>query len=273
MGDLLEGRVAVVTGAGNGLGRAEAIGLAAQGAYVVVNDIGTSYDGIGVSNDPADLVVETIINSGGTAVPNYATVATEEGAKNIIQTALDCFGRIDVLINNAGIIRNQTVYEIPTEDWEAVIKADSKDVAESVKSGGLGDIKADRIKAALIEIQAQKGNFDLSFLGELPPSEAKDWLTSLPGVGPKTAACVLLFALGEPAFPVDTHVFRLARRLGLINSKVNPERAEEVLEKIVPANKVYQAHLHLIEHGRKVCHAQRPRCDRCVLAELCPSAS
>lgn len=122
MEDMLEGRVAIVTGAGNGLGCAEAIGLAARGAHVIVNDIGTSPDGIGVSSEPADRVVEEIRRAGGTAVASYDSVATEEGANKIIQLALDKFGRIDVLINNAGIIRVQPVYEIVTEDWDAVIK-------------------------------------------------------------------------------------------------------------------------------------------------------
>lgn len=122
MEDMLEGRVAIVTGAGNGLGHAEAIGLAARGACVIVNDLGTSHDGIGVSNEPANRVVEEIKRAGGTAVASYDSVATEEGANKIIQLALDKFGRIDVLINNAGIIRVQPVYEIVTEDWDAVIK-------------------------------------------------------------------------------------------------------------------------------------------------------
>ena len=122
MGDMLKGRVAVITGAGNGLGRAHAIGMAAQGARVVVNDIGTSFDGKGTSSDPADQVVKTIKQSGGSAVASYDSVATEEGAKKIIQTAMDSFGRLDILVNNAGIIRHHIVYEIPTEEWEAVVK-------------------------------------------------------------------------------------------------------------------------------------------------------
>lgn len=122
MEDMLKGRVAIVTGAGNGLGRAEAIGLAARGARVIVNDLGTSYDGIGVSSEPADRVVGDIKSAGGTAVASYDSVATEEGANKIIQLALDKFGRIDVLINNAGILRMQAVYDIVTEDWDAVIK-------------------------------------------------------------------------------------------------------------------------------------------------------
>lgn len=122
MQDMLAGRVAIVTGAGNGLGRAEAIGLASQGARVVVNDLGTSHDGVGISSDPADQVVEEIKRAGGTAVASYDSVAVEDGAKKIVQLALDKFGRVDVLVNNAGIIRVQPVYEIVTEDWDAVIK-------------------------------------------------------------------------------------------------------------------------------------------------------
>ena len=122
MGDMLKGRVAVITGAGNGLGRAYATGMAAQGAKVVVNDLGTSPDGKGVSTGPADKVVEEIKGAGGSAVACYESVAEEKGANKIIQTAIDTFGRIDILINNAGIIRNQMVYDIPTSDWDAVIK-------------------------------------------------------------------------------------------------------------------------------------------------------
>jgi NAD(P)-dependent dehydrogenase (short-subunit alcohol dehydrogenase family) len=122
MGDMLKGRVAVVTGAGNGLGRAEAMGLAAQGARVIVNDLGTSPDGKGVSTSPADKVVEEIQGAGGSAIACYESVAEEKGANKIIQTAIDTFGRIDILINNAGIVRVQAVYDIPTSDWDAVIK-------------------------------------------------------------------------------------------------------------------------------------------------------
>jgi 3-oxoacyl-[acyl-carrier protein] reductase len=123
MSKLLEGRVAVVTGAGNGIGRAEAIGLAAQGAKVVVNDIGTSYDGWGTSREPAEAVVKEIKSAGNMAVACYDSVATEKGADSIIQTAIDSFGRIDVLINNAGVVRDpQNIYEFKSEDWEILMK-------------------------------------------------------------------------------------------------------------------------------------------------------
>ncbi|MBN2318528.1 MAG: SDR family NAD(P)-dependent oxidoreductase [Acidobacteria bacterium] len=123
MGDMLKGRVAVITGAGNGLGRADAIGFAAQGARVVVNDLGTSYDGYGSSHNDADRVVESIRKEGGVAVANYASVATEEGARSIIQQAVDEFGRIDILVNNAGIIRDhRDIDSIITEDWDLMVK-------------------------------------------------------------------------------------------------------------------------------------------------------
>ncbi len=122
MGDLLKGRVAVITGAGNGLGRADAFSFAAQGARVVVNDLGTSHDGYGASHEDADLVVQQIRKSGGIAVANYASVATEEGAQSIIQQAVDEFGHIDILINNAGIIRHQDIDKIVTEDWDLTIR-------------------------------------------------------------------------------------------------------------------------------------------------------
>jgi NAD(P)-dependent dehydrogenase (short-subunit alcohol dehydrogenase family) len=123
MGKLLEGRIAVVTGAGNGIGRAEAIGLAKQGAKVVVNDIGTSYDGIGTSTKPADSVVAEIKKAGGIAVASHDSVATVRGANNIIRTAIDNFGRIDVLINNAGVVRDpQDVAQVSAATWDILIK-------------------------------------------------------------------------------------------------------------------------------------------------------
>jgi NAD(P)-dependent dehydrogenase (short-subunit alcohol dehydrogenase family) len=123
MPNLLAGRVAVVTGAGNGIGRAEAIGLAKQGAKVVVNDIGTSVGGQGLSHSPADVVVSEIKSAGGSAVANYDSVATEKGAANIIQAAIENFGKIDVLINNAGVVAGaHGVYEVPSSDWENLMK-------------------------------------------------------------------------------------------------------------------------------------------------------
>lgn len=105
----------------------------------------------------------------------------------------------------------------------------------------------------------------------MPVAEAKAWLRSLPGVGPKTAACVLLFSLGKPVLPVDTHILRVAKRLGLIDSRVSAEKAHEILGEMVLAKDVYQFHIHMIEHGRKVCKAQRPRCRECVLLKVCPT--
>ena len=122
MGDMLKDRVAVITGAGNGLGKAYAMGMAKQGAKIVVNDLGTSFDGEGTSRDAADEVVELIRKEGGEAVANYDSVAVEDGAKNIIKTAMDQYGRIDILVNNAGIITGGLIYEISTADWDAMIK-------------------------------------------------------------------------------------------------------------------------------------------------------
>ncbi|MBI4299697.1 MAG: endonuclease III [Chloroflexi bacterium] len=137
--------------------------------------------------------------------------------------------------------------------WEAVANADTQKLAAAIQTGGLGRIKAPRIQAILRSLEEQRGSFDLSFLRETPLAEAKKWLRSLPGVGPKTAACVLLFSLGLPALPVDTHVYRVARRLGLIPQKASPDAAHDILESIVPAKDIYRFHMGLIAHGRQVC--------------------
>ena len=155
--------------------------------------------------------------------------------------------------------------------WEAVAEGSGEDIAEAIKLGGLAQVKAPRIKQILRQIQEQRGSLDLKFLKEMPVAEAKKWLRSLPGVGPKTAACVLLFSLGKPVLPVDTHINRVAKRLGLIDSRVSAEKAHEILGDMVPPRYVYQFHIHVIEHGRRVCKAQRPRCRECVLLKVCPT--
>jgi len=156
--------------------------------------------------------------------------------------------------------------------WETVASAPVEHIAEAIKSGGLSRIKAVRIKQILNKIEQERGSISLDFLNSMNMSEAKDYLLNLPGVGQKTASCVLLFSLGKPSLPVDTHVFRVSRRLGLIDSNVSVEKAHDLLQEQIPPSKIYQFHLHMIEHGRRVCHARQPRCHECVLRSGCPSS-
>ena len=156
--------------------------------------------------------------------------------------------------------------------WEAVASAPVEHIAQAIKSGGLSRIKAVRIKQILNKIEEERGSLSLDFLNSMDMFEAKDYLMNLPGVGQKTASCVLLFSLGKPSLPVDTHVFRVARRVGLIDSSVSVEKAHSLLQERIPSSKVYQFHLHMIEHGRRVCHARRPHCHECVLRSGCPGS-
>ena len=154
---------------------------------------------------------------------------------------------------------------------EAVVEADVEEIAQAVRSGGLAQQKAPRIKEALKRIVKERGSLDLDFLRDLPLSEAKAWLTSLPGVGKKTAAVTLCFSFGMPAMAVDTHVYRVSKRLGLIGDKTNVDQAHDILEAAVPPEDVYAFHVCLITHGRQVCKAPRPLCQSCVLVDGCPT--
>jgi endonuclease-3 len=156
--------------------------------------------------------------------------------------------------------------------WEAVIDAPDREIADAIRSGGLADLKAPRIRQALIDVRERVGSFDLSFLADLPVAEARAWLTELGGVGPKTASCVLMFSLERPAMPVDTHVHRVSKRLGLIPPRASAEAAHELLEAIIPPDEIYDAHLLFIRHGRQTCVARNPRCVACVLVQCCPTA-
>jgi endonuclease-3 len=163
--------------------------------------------------------------------------------------------------------------------WDAVMDAPLPELIAAIQPGGLAPTKAPRIQAVLRDIkQRNRGSFDLSFLGDLPLEEARAWLRELHGVGPKTVACILMFALGRPAMPVDTHVFRVAMRLGLIPERagkaaMTPEKAHALLEAVVAPQDFYAFHIGLIKHGRRICAAQRPKCGECVLRDLCPSAA
>ena len=154
---------------------------------------------------------------------------------------------------------------------EAIAAADVADIEEAIRSGGLAKTKAPRIKAILNEVMRKVGSYDLSFLAEMPLEDAKAWLKELDGVGPKTAAIILCFSLGLPAMPVDTHIYRVSRRLGFIGPKVSAEQAHDILEPMVAPEDVFAFHLYLINHGRQVCKARRPRCADCVMAWGCPS--
>lgn len=153
--------------------------------------------------------------------------------------------------------------------WEEVRDAPVEEVEEAIRVAGLSRQKAFRIQQALRRITDEVGTLDLSFLQKMDLEEARKWLMSMEGIGPKTAAIILLFGLGMAAFPVDTHIFRVSKRLGLISQKTTREKAHKILESLIPPEHYYSFHLNMIEHGRKVCFPRHPRCRECVLNDLC----
>lgn len=153
--------------------------------------------------------------------------------------------------------------------WEQVAAGTAGQVADAIRCGGMAGQKARRIQQILAVISAREGCLDLSRLHDLDDAAAQAYLESLPGVGPKTAACVLTFAMGRAAFPVDTHVHRVATRLGWLPARTAADRAHRLLGPMVPADIRYDLHVAMIGHGRTVCRAQRPRCGACVLNDLC----
>lgn len=154
-------------------------------------------------------------------------------------------------------------------DYEKLLAASDEAVADIIRSGGLADIKARRIKEALAQIRQYGGSISLSFLADMGKEEAMAYLLSLPGVGPKTASVVLLFAFGMPFLPVDTHVYRVSRRLGLVGEDVRAEKVQAILEGAVPAEKYLSLHLNLIKHGRLICRARGPKHEVCALRNCC----
>jgi endonuclease-3 len=177
-----------------------------------------------------------------------------------------------ILSQNTNDVNRDVAYDrlqerLPT--WELVRDANVEEVIEAIRPAGLANQKGPRIQESLRIITQERGELSLDFLTDWPVEEAKSWLTDIKGVGPKTAAIVLLFSLGRPAFPVDTHVHRVTKRLGLIGPRVSREKAHVELERLVPPEAYYAFHLNLIRHGRQVCTSRKPRCQDCPLRDLC----
>jgi endonuclease-3 len=153
--------------------------------------------------------------------------------------------------------------------WDEVRDGPVEAIEDAIRPAGLAQQKAPRIKGALQFITQERGELSLDFLREMPVDEAKAWLTQIKGIGPKTAAIILLFSLGMPAFPVDTHIHRVSGRLGLIGPKVSAEKAHDLLEDLMPPDWYYAFHLNVIRHGREICHARNPKCEICPLQNSC----
>jgi endonuclease-3 len=154
-------------------------------------------------------------------------------------------------------------------DWETVRDAPAGEVVETIRPAGLANQKGPRLQQVLREITAERGGLDLSFLAGMPLEEARAWLMKFKGVGPKTAAIVLCFSLGRPAFPVDTHIYRVTGRIGLRPAKMTVEDAHRFLEEVFPPEAYYAAHLNIIRLGREICGARKPDCADCPLRRQC----
>ncbi len=214
------------------------------------------------------------------------TVKTRLKAKKICDVLIRYYGKtvssrklppLDELVmtilsqhtNDVNMFRAYESLKERFSTWEEVLDAPQEEVAMFIHSSGMYNLKAKRIQTALREINERVGKLDLSHLETMELEEAKKWLTSLHGVGPKTAAIVLLFSFERPVLPVDTHVWRVSKRLGLIDEKVSREKAHTLLEQIIPSSCIPSLNKNLVRHGREVCRAQNPKCDDCFLSHLC----
>jgi endonuclease-3 len=210
-----------------------------------------------------------------------------QGMRNILRRLERAYGRrewkcwgngVDVLVDTilsqntsaANSIAGFRKLRRQFRSWTRVAAAPVEEVARAIRISGLSNLKAPRIQAILRQIKADRGKMDLQFLSGMDEQKAYEYLRRFPGVGPKTANCVLLFAFGLPVFPVDTHIHRIATRLGLIPPDTTADEAHDLLKPLIRPEDRYATHVLLIEHGRKTCKARNPACGRCSLLDLCP---
>ena len=178
-----------------------------------------------------------------------------------------------VLSQNTNDVNRDRAYDTMRErfpTWDAVMRAPTRKLADAIRVGGIANVKSGRIQRILRLIDDRFGTLDLTVLRQQTPDEAAAILGGFDGVGPKTVKCVQVFALGQDVFPVDTHIFRLSKRMGFIAPKATREHAHEVMGRLVPPEKMYSFHLNMIEHGRRVCTARRAMCPDCPVRRSCP---
>ncbi len=216
--------------------------------------------------------------------------ATARSVRDIDRRLLRCYGDrtwspqfgelLDGLVHtilsqNTSDVNSHRAFESLKErfpTWEEAAAAKSADIEEAIRSGGISRVKAERIKAVLGMVYRDCGEYSLECLRDMDGEQAQRYLLDMPGVGRKTAAVLLLFQLGLPLFPVDTHIFRVGKRLGVIPPRANPEQAHDIMDAVVPDDIKFRLHINLIEHGRQVCKARKPDCGGCCLSGICPRA-
>ncbi|KXA96630.1 hypothetical protein AKJ38_02935 [candidate division MSBL1 archaeon SCGC-AAA259I14] len=177
-----------------------------------------------------------------------------------------------ILSQNTNDRNSERAYKNLIERFDSpaeILDAERDELADVISVSGLHNIKSERIKKCLSRIKEERGKLSLDFLGEMSLEEARKWLLDLPGIGPKSAAVVLNFQFEKAAFPVDTHVFRVSKRLGLIPEESTREKAHSLMEELVPDERMYEVHINLIKHGRRICKAPTPVCSNCFLTKVC----
>jgi endonuclease-3 len=216
----------------------QGIGEAPESLTYVIQNLKAAY-GVPVLErglDPLDVLVETILSQSTTNVNSRRAFASLK-------------------------------QKFPT--WDEARRARVTSIEAAIRSGGLAKQKSVRIKRLLNEIYERRGSLDLGFLRDAPLDEAVAFLSSFKGVGPKTVACTLLFACDRPVFPIDTHIFRIARRLKLIPEKCSDQQAHNLMAEMIPEPRFYEVHINLIRHGRRVCRPSAPLCEQCCLIDYC----
>lgn len=214
-------------------------------------------------------------------------IAEEKPFEYIVQNLENTFGeprlahKSDPLTMLARIILSQATSDANSrrtfenlrkrfgKSWGKVLAADEGEIADAIRLGGLANQKARVIKELLAQIKEKHDTLNLKFLDEMPDEAARDYLTNFRGIGPKTVACTLLFALHKEVFPLDTHIFRVLRRMGILPEKISDTKAHRLLDQLVPQGKFYSLHVNLIRLGRKICRPREPLCEQCPLIEYC----